>query len=122
MFCSFMATSPSSSCFSDALEDCKGCANRFSRLFPAAKTFKVLILSYLTNVMCQTRLTGRDGKANRADRLLSDEIESRILFRGLAAADRVEADNRCHSNSKRTISGCEPTRSGGPQVPAPLDV
>ena len=25
-------------------------------------------------------------------------------------------------NSNSTISGCEPTRSGGPQVPAPLEV
>ena len=66
---------------------------------------------------------GSDGKTNRADRLLSDEIELRFLFRGDACRWLGESySSKGHSNSNRTISGCEPTRRGGPQVPAPLEV
>src|SRR6476660_2288792 len=69
-------------------------------------------------------------------------IEKRLLVRGTAEegcreeaclgaafANRQDSDSihpdsqhQRYSNSISTISGLEPTRSGGPQVPAPLDV
>jgi len=71
-------------------------------------------------------------------RKVDRNYEPRLIRRGnrwhvsperLPNCQRVSAEDGClvlysiaHSNCSTTISGLDPSRSGGPQVPAPLEV